>query len=65
MGIKIILTCSLLYVDQHHARFYQIHGGNLELLTSGRFHPPPRLDRGMESPRLDRVNTCREFADNF
>ena len=37
--------------------FIKIHRGNLELLSSGRFHLPPRLDRGMESPRLDRVLT--------
>ena len=45
--------------------FIKIHQGNLELLSSGRFHLPLRLDRGMESPRLYRVNTYRELADNF
>ena len=45
--------------------FIKNHRENLELLSSGRFHLPLRLDRGMESPRLDRVNTYREFADNF
>ena len=45
--------------------FIKIHWGILELLSSGRLHPPLSSDRGMESPRLDRVNTYREFADNF
>ena len=45
--------------------FIKIHQGNLELLSSGRFQLPLRLDRGMELHKLDRVNTYREFADNF
>ena len=35
--------------------FIEIHQRNPELLSSGGFHPPPRLDRGIERPRLDRV----------
>ena len=38
--------------------FMEIQRRNLELLSSGGFRPPPpppQLDRGMESPRLDRV----------
>ena len=41
--------------------FIEIHQRNPELLSSGRFRPlpppPPRLDRGIERPRLDRVKT--------
>ena len=36
--------------------FIEIHQRNPELLSSGGFRPP-RLDRGIERPRLDRVNT--------
>ena len=36
--------------------FIEIHQRNPELLSSGGFRPPPRLDRGIERPRLDRVN---------
>ena len=35
--------------------FIEIHQRNPELLSSGGFRPPPRLDRGIERPRLDRV----------
>ena len=36
--------------------FIEIHQRNPELLSSGRFRPPPpRLDRSIERPRLDRV----------
>ena len=34
--------------------FIEIHQRNPELLSSGGFRPP-RLDRGIERPRLDRV----------
>ena len=35
--------------------FVEIHQRNPELLSSGGFRPPPRLGRGIERPRLDRV----------
>ena len=35
--------------------FIEIHQRNPELLSSGGFRPPTRLDRGIERPRLDRV----------
>ena len=38
--------------------FIEIHQRNPELLSSGGFRPPPpRLDRGIERPRLDRVKS--------
>ena len=36
--------------------FIEIHQRNPKLLSSGGFRPPPRLDRGIERPRLDRVD---------
>ena len=41
--------------------FIKIHQRNPELLSSGGFRPPLRLDRGIERPRLDRVNNGLNF----
>ena len=41
--------------------FVEIHQRNPELLSSGAFRPPPRLDRGIERPRLDRVKIILYF----
>ena len=43
--------------------FIEIHQRNPELLSSGGFHPPPRSDRGIERPRLDRVKKLDENLD--
>ena len=43
--------------------FIEIHQRNPELLSSGGFRaPPPRLDRGIERPRLDGVNGSGQRA---
>ena len=45
--------------------FIEIHQRNPELLSSGGFRPPPRLDRGIERPRLGRVNTNQGGKSNM
>ena len=45
--------------------FIEIHQRNPELLSSGRFRPPPRLDRGIERPRLDRVKFALDLWTTF
>ena len=42
--------------------FIEIHQRNPELLGSGGFRPP-RLDRGIERPRLDRVKHPLPFLN--
>ena len=44
--------------------FIEIHQRNPELLSSGGFRPP-RLDRGIERPRLDRVEDYGEGGGHF
>ena len=51
--------------------FIEIHQRNPELLSSGGFRPPPRLDRGIKRTRLDRVKAvdfggvCTGPTDTF
>ena len=45
--------------------FIEIHQRNPELLSSGRFRSPPRLDRGIERPRLDRVKLLFCFEETI
>ena len=45
--------------------FIEIHQKNPELLSSGGFRPPPRLDRGIERPRSDRANDACVILDYY